>query len=143
MFVSRSALRWLRTVSKLVVGIPLLACAVFLLVVTVSHFASAGGLITLSIFGLAATLHLGSTSGLLGGGFGIGCKMFFSTVVSTVAWVVAHGLWPGLPMWPFVLTGLLVVPLFLLYFVLPAALKVLAEHLRIEWALLIDRFRNR
>lgn len=139
---SRTTRSRLRTVFALVAAATTLASTGFALVVTVSVFASLGGLVVLTVFGIVVTLWTGSRLGLLGGGFEIGCKMFFWTVVSLVAWVAAQGLWPGLPMWPLVLTGVLIIPVSLLYFVLPRALKWLAESLRIQWAILVDRIRN-
>ncbi len=73
--------------------------------------------------GIVVIVRLGSKLGLMGGGFEIVCKMFFCTVVSLVAWMVAHGESPGLSVWPFVLTGVLVIPGLLSFLVLHVVLR--------------------
>ena len=75
--------------------------------------------------GIVVIVRLGSKFGLMGGGFEIVCKIFACTVVSLVAWMAVHSSSPGLSMWPFVLTGVLVIPGLLSFLVLRVVLRTM------------------
>ena len=95
------------------------------------------------MLGIVAIVRLGSRFGMMGGGFEIGCKMFFCTVISLVVWMVAHGESPGLSVWPFVLVGVHLIPALLLLLVLYDILADAVRYLRFQWAVLVALIRNR
>lgn len=88
--------------------------------------------------GIVAVVRLGSRFGMMGGGFEIGCKMFFCTVISLVVWMVAHGESPGLSIWPFIVAGVLPIPVLLSFLLLGRALAGAVPYLCLVLDFLID-----
>ena len=65
---------------------------------------------------IAASEPLWEVASLVGRiAWNIVCKMAFCTAVSLVVWAVARVLWPGLSVWPFVLSVVFTVPALLVF----------------------------
>lgn len=61
------------------------------------------------------------------------CNMALCTVVSLVVWAVVRLLWPGLSVWPFVLTGVFTIPALLVFVALLLGVKCLLSPGSVDW----------
>lgn len=72
-------------------------------------------------------------------GWNVVCNTVLWTVVSLVVWAVARVFWPGLPMRPFVLVGVLAIPALLLLFGLLLGLIWILSPDSADWRRVLRR----